>query len=58
MLFRSVAEGGEEEEELVEVVGWGGSEGVGGGGGDGEDVGEGIGYVEEFLDLGELVRVV
>lgn len=54
----AVAEGGEEEEELVEVVGWGGSEGVGGGWGDGEDVGEGIGYVEEFLDLGELVRVV
>lgn len=54
----AVAEGGEEEEELVEVVGWGGGEGVCGWGGDGEDVGEGVGYVEEFLDLGGLVRGV
>ena len=46
----SVAEGGEEEEELVEVVCWCGCEGVGGGWGDGEDVGEGVCYVEEFLD--------
>lgn len=48
----AVAEGGEEEEELVEVVRRGRCEGVRGWRGYGEDVGEGVGYVEEFLDLG------
>jgi hypothetical protein len=47
----TVTEDGEESHELVKVVAGSKGEGLWVGGKEGEDVGEGAGYIEEFLDL-------
>ena len=47
----TIAEDGEESHELMKVVAGSESEGLWIGGEEREDVGEGAGYIEEFLDL-------
>jgi hypothetical protein len=47
----AVAEDGEQGHEVVEVVSWAELEGVGVGWKEGENICQGAGNVEEFLDL-------